>query len=346
MKNSRQHIGANKVIAVMLLFALCCYAPLLAAQISVTLGQDYTCSNEEALLPVSVQNFENIGAFTFYLSIDTSKVNAIEIQNVHEDLLMGDIASNLIKAEQKFIISWWSMQAVNLQDDRILDIRLVLNDENTEIAFLNECEVAYSDLSLVENVQYTDGDVKILDELSVAPEVNSVEEGTMVNFSLPDIPGIQYQWQEKISDEWKDLEDSESFNGVHSKTLNIVSVPLDFDDRHYRCLLSSAYCSAFSGEATLEVSVGIDQHHQAETLLEIYPNPVSDIVHVHFNDTKIDKCFLTLVNAQGILINEYRFLKNASTVETIDLSRIPAGLYALQLKSENRLIGITKLIKK
>jgi hypothetical protein len=65
----------------------------------------------------------------------------------------------------------------------------------------------------------------------------------------------------------------------------------------------------------------------------IYPNPASDLVKISIPETIQGECKLRMYDARGTLVLEKNMLNN--DLETVDLQTLPAGVYQVQIMSEN-----------
>ena len=74
-------------------------------------------------------------------------------------------------------------------------------------------------------------------------------------------------------------------------------------------------------------------------LITVFPNPVTNIVTVNGLSGKNQ---LKLLDAQGILIIA---IKTNNQTEKLNITRLPAGSYLLQIEQNNSLIETIKLVK-
>lgn len=87
--------------------------------------------------------------------------------------------------------------------------------------------------------------------------------------------------------------------------------------------------------ATIKLNTGTNTLDNSATLT-IYPNPTFDIVHIDRNDVKN----ILVYNIQGATV-----LKSKSNASDVDMSQLPAGMYTLEIQTENKKY-IKKIIKK
>ena len=65
----------------------------------------------------------------------------------------------------------------------------------------------------------------------------------------------------------------------------------------------------------------------------VYPNPVKDVLNVQFKMDDADKTAqMCIINMDGSMVLPYRFIQSG---ESVNVGELPAGVYLLQLKTEN-----------
>ncbi len=107
------------------------------------------------------------------------------------------------------------------------------------------------------------------------------------------------------------------------------------------------------GGIVLEVSdlnyTGIGQWNENDQneIVQIFPNPFSDDLHIHISSAVAGRISLDLVNLTGMKIYSAKYITNRnSTNFTIPLSDIPKGLYFMTLRSDDgTIISLRKIIK-
>jgi hypothetical protein len=76
--------------------------------------------------------------------------------------------------------------------------------------------------------------------------------------------------------------------------------------------------------------------------IEIYPNPVNDVITLHFADNVKTDCKYVLYDINGRIIYQ-QTLKNSET--KIDLSNLNSGSFFLQIISQEKIIKVFKIVK-
>ena len=70
-------------------------------------------------------------------------------------------------------------------------------------------------------------------------------------------------------------------------------------------------------------------------LFTIFPNPVSEVVHLSISNIANQKLHLSLINSQGQLIYLDEFLSGSNSYQ-LDISHFPDGIYFVQVRLDNR----------
>ena len=64
----------------------------------------------------------------------------------------------------------------------------------------------------------------------------------------------------------------------------------------------------------------------------IYPNPIGDILNLEFQSNKTEKIKIEMINLLGQVVLEENFDgENSKNLFTLEVSKIPKGIYMLQV---------------
>ena len=323
--------------------------PRAVSQPEVSIGNHAGCVNSEILVSVEVSDFNDVAAFTFYIGVDTEAVSLVAIENIHQALSSGNVVSNVNLTEHTINVNWYAMSPANISSGKLFDMRVLLKESPVLFSFAENCEIALSDLSVVENVVYNNGNLVAFSTIPIDPPTTTVNVGGTASFMLPLIPGIEYQWQENIENEWINLSEGYYYTGVLTHRLSILSAPMAFNNRLYRCLLSNEDCSEATSEAILYVTqVGINEQEgkDQKSLLLVYPNPAGDQI-TYIICVAVQHAELRLIDANGhIVLLEQTANLNSGAPQTLNLGKLTPGIYVLQLLSQNRIMDSVKIIRK
>lgn len=344
----RIHIQANLITATWLVIFGLLVLPQAISQPVVSISNHAGCANSEILVPVEVNNFADVAAFTFYIQADTSAIALISVENIHPALLEGNVVSNFnINGIPSININWYGMSSVTISSGKLFDLRLLLKGGTTAFSFTENCEIALSDLSVVQNVVYNDGSLTAFSALSPVPLTSTVIKDSTANFVLPLFSGITYQWQENSGNIWTNLAENLTYKGVLTNELSLISVPMSFNNRSYRSLLTKQLRSENTLAATLMVNaVGIDEHGlEKKSLISVFPNPVGDRI-TYLLGVSISQATLRLIDTKGNIVLQSKITNiKSGTSQSLNLDKLAAGTYILQLIDDNKIIDSVKILR-
>ncbi len=106
----------------------------------------------------------------------------------------------------------------------------------------------------------------------------------------------------------------------------------DYSVAYYLTLTDSAGC-VVTGAPVYWVTVqplGVGEYENQETMVKVYPNPVTDFLNIQVNPTLQGEFTLRLFLNDGKLIEEKRFRGNECKV---DLLNYPAGIYIYEIRN-------------
>jgi|GEM_PF-1796381 len=344
----RIHIQANLLTAIWLVIAGLLVLPQAVSQPVVSISNHAGCANSEILVPVDVNNFEDVATFTFYIQADTSAIALISVENIHPALSGGNVVSNFsLNGIPSININWFGISPVTISSGKLFDLRLLLKGGTTAFNFIENCEIALSDFSVVPNVVYNDGSLTAFSALSPVPLTSTVIKDSTANFVLPLFSGITYQWQENSGNIWTNLAENLTYKGVLTNELSLISIPMSLNNHSYRCLLTKQLCSETTFAATLMVNaVGIDEPGiETKSLISVFPNPVSDRI-TYLLGVSISQATLRLIDTKGNVVLQSKITNiKPGTPQTLNLGKLASGTYLLQLIDDNKIIDSVKILR-
>jgi len=317
----------------------------LKGQMTVSIGEQSQCENSVVLIPVDVSDFNDVAAFTFFIQIDTLAVEYVSIENPNVQLSGGSVVSNFVGTISQIIISWSSMSSANISDGKLFDLKMNYHEDYAGLVFNNQCEIALSNLTIVENVNYQNGLLMPVIQIIGQPQSVSVTEGQQAQFNvtLESFAGIAFQWQKHDGLSWSDLEGELPFSGVNTNQLSIDNVPLSLNNFAFRCSLQYEDCSKMSDSASLTVSplTVISNKSKNESLSYVSPNPCFGKLNYVIKDSE-KELRIKIVNIAGETVFEVspRFFSGSILMDNFD-----PGIYLFQVMSNNVIFETIKVLK-
>ena len=78
----------------------------------------------------------------------------------------------------------------------------------------------------------------------------------------------------------------------------------------------------------------------------VYPNPVSDLLHIEFTSTYNQDVTIQLINSIGQIINSDKHIVSGGLLDlTVDMNQYPEGIYQVNLISNGSMITKTIIVK-
>jgi hypothetical protein len=78
--------------------------------------------------------------------------------------------------------------------------------------------------------------------------------------------------------------------------------------------------------------------------IRIYPNPNTGDFTVDLSELTVDGTSLRIVGLHGQLLSEQKIVNN-NPLQNVDATRLPEGMYILQIISEGRVTAVSKFVK-
>ncbi len=344
----KPHILTKVLIITGIMMAWVLFPANIISQPTLRIGNNVGCSNTEIIIPILIEDFEDVAAFSLFIDVDTTNIEFIGIENINEVFATGNFIGGINLPNQFISLTWVSFTAANIESGIMCNLRVLLKQGSVDFNFRNNCELVSSNLTIIENVQYQNGTLTAFNLITPDPLSQSSMEASHVNINLPALPNnITYQWQVIVDEVWKDIEETTPYAGVQTSQLDILSVSTDMNNNLYRCLLSSDICSEGSKVSELTVMASdigeIDNSNIA--ILKIYPNPVDNYLNCYFN-LNVNSADLILINLKGEVLFQTKLGNTLSgEVFIMHFNNIKSGNYVLQLFSDGQLIEASKVYK-
>ncbi len=234
---------------------------LVISQNIITTAESLTTCPTEVIVPISVQNFESVGAISLRLDYNTSVLTFEDKQNVHDSLVGGYMIVNA--SDGTVIISWISTNGATVNDnDTLMELKFYSTGGNSNLVWdtitPGGCEYSDENGNLI-NANYVNASINMhyAPMIITQAEDREIIEGENTSFSIQATgDNLSYQWQLSTDNGiiWNDLTNSSDYSGVASNTLQILAATLSMNAYQYRCVVSGI-CSppAISDEVLLTV---------------------------------------------------------------------------------------------
>lgn len=156
-----------------------------ATSTGVTIATIQAQAGTEILLPITVDNFNNVGAFTYNIQFNTQYLEFIELTNIHADVNSGQLLYNA--PEDVVIIDWNAISSgVTLTDGtELFSLKFNYSGTNTNLNFLeDQCSMADYDANPVSAI-YTNGAVEEIPGENATASMDTVASPTYTQVNIP-----------------------------------------------------------------------------------------------------------------------------------------------------------------
>ncbi len=217
-----------------------------------------TCPNEVFSCPVTVSNFNNVGAISLALNYNPSVLTFVGVADVNEALGSGLMAN---ASNGTAYISWYSTQGVSIGNGTLLQLQFTGQTGSCSLTWdANNSEYAMPDGTPI-TMTFSNSNVYVyaMPTITSQPESRCLYAGQNTTFSInASGQGISYQWQVSANNggSWYDLLNSEHYANVTNRTLSVNNVTTGMNNYYFRCKVTGTCGSPiYSESAKLEVAI-------------------------------------------------------------------------------------------
>ncbi len=114
----------------------------------VEIGEYAGCSNTQILIPVEITDFEEAGAITIYIGVDTDNVEYVDIENI-DVFSTGYFDGGISTESQVITLNWFGLTPACLESGIMYNNRMLFKNETVEFNFLDNCEIDRSNLAII-----------------------------------------------------------------------------------------------------------------------------------------------------------------------------------------------------
>ena len=212
------------------------------------------------IVPVTVNNFTGVAAFSLTFSYNTSCFTYTGYQTLNGALAAGTFVANATGG--KVYMTWSSTTAATFGNGTLVELLFTAAMGTSSLVWdmiiEGNCEYTALDETQITSV-FVDGNETIyaVPAVTVHPVNKIIAKGQNTSFSITSSgSGLSYIWQVSTNGGsiWTDLSNSGVYSNVTTTTLNITNAQLSMSGYQYRCKVSGTCAPVtYSNPATLTV---------------------------------------------------------------------------------------------
>lgn len=301
----------------------------LGQEASLTIEETSVCNETSVTIPVTMENFTDVGAISLYIGYDTTELEFTGLQNIHPEF-GGLLYNAMTYPSPQLGISWTSLAGASVSSGVLFEMVFEYTGNPTDLAFNPGCEIVTSDLEVIE-VNYMGGSVNPLILLTLQPEDVQVTAPESVQFQITTQGGENFKWQISQDDgaNFIDVTNNDIYQGANSEVLTIASTNPGMNGSIFRCRISSGACTKYSGEALLSVEGAVQE-------IELSAGWNSLSTYVTPNNDNLESVFAEIIGSLVVLITDDGFFYPAAHTNTIGKFD-PSKGYSLKLTNDETL---------
>ncbi len=236
--------------------------------------------------PVTVSNFNNVGAVSLALNYNPDVLTFVDVTDVNDALpgLLSNANNGTV------FISWYSTSGVSIGSGTLLQLLFTGVAGSSNLTWdANNSEYAMPDGTII-TMTFNNASASIYSEPYVTsqPESQCLYAGQSTTFSInAGGQSIGYQWQVSTNSgaSWSDLVNGEHYSNVTNRTLNVNNVTTGMNNYYFRCKVTGS-CGApvYSEYAKMAVDIAQPVVRAEDATWPCTGEVSQDIVVEHFDN--------------------------------------------------------------
>jgi lysophospholipase L1-like esterase len=302
------------------------YTPLID---SVNLFPDMIHPGSEESLFMAQMIFDSIVKYNLIHTVETGNTYITSLKSKEQQVPVHDSAT----------ISWTTVNADSVWLEGVLvdsiGTRKIQMDQSDLVTLIAKGEKSNDTLSI-----FVETYVQEISRIQVDPFVATANINDEINLIVLYFDQQRLQMEDTITDiTWELIEGEGEFINKNKNQVTFVV------GNQPRSIIYAKY-GDLTGEMRITVENSTNVNRNKTSLVNIYPNPVSDLVSVIFDMEKQGKATIKILDIKGsIYKTKTYFFENAGQKHIkIDINDIPNGVYLLQVDGSKNILS-KKILK-
>jgi hypothetical protein len=300
-----------------------------------SLGIISSCPGNTVLEPLVVSEFLDVIEFTFNISFNTDYLVFKGFENIHADLLPGELISSPLTDPPGVVIHYVIASPVNITSGKLFDLKFDYGSQDHLLLF-ETGSVVLNSLSNPIDIAFSNGAIYqyAVPQVISQPEDITVSEFEDAFFQVEAVNTDEYHWQISTDggESWNILTNIPPYFNVNTSLLTISPATADMDGHQFDCRLDNENCTIYSSAATLFVdTLTYTGNLDKEIQLIVHPVPFRDRIYLSL-PANYSCNIIQVYNIQGMLLYSFNINQTRGQQElNLDLSALPEGLFFLRI---------------
>lgn len=304
---------------------------------AATLGLVSSCPEYVVFEPLFVGDFLDVIEFTFNISFDTAFLSFESLENIHPDLLPGNLITAPLPDPPGVTIHWEHSNPVSIISGKLFDLKFNYESQDQTLVFEAGSEVLNSASNAID-ITLTNGHINQHDipQITSQPENDTVTEGQDGFFTIEALGTSEYIWQVSIDggNSWTYLSDTPPYYNTHTAALTISPAVYEMNNYQFSCRLDNQYCQVYSDAATLVVdTLTFIGTTDGNGILQIYPIPFRENIHIGLPGD-YSCTLISVFDSRGLMLYSCKVNLNQGHSQDVELNlgELPEGIYFLKFE--------------
>jgi len=217
------------------------------------------------------------------------------------------------------------------EPDKLYRSYEVYGDTSVTIRSLNKHQSCFFEVDAFDENRIVKGTFHS-SVISIQPTIRSANPGSIVRFRTDAFSlSAAFQWQEESGNGFVDLSDRLPYVNTKTRELLIQNASTNLKNNKYRCVVTDGNISDTTNVVFFNMPITENKLVESDNSFKVFPNPAKNEITIITRLNQIGLDFY-IINACGFYVLTGKI---ASLSTVLDINRLPAGVYLLQVRESN-----------
>lgn len=218
------------------------------------------------------------------------------------------------------------------EPDKLYRSYVVYGDTSVTLRSLNRHQSYFFEVDAFDENGKVKGTIQS-SVISIQPTVSFANPGAIVHFRTDAFSqSATFQWQEDSGNGFLDLSDRLPYANTKTKQLNILDAFDIMKNNKYRCVVTDGNISDTTNVVFFNMPTTENKQVETDKSFDVFPNPAKNKITIVTSMNQIGMDFY-IINSTGFYVLKGKI---ASLSTVLDINRLPAGVYLIQVGACNK----------